>query len=97
MVEPVTFVPVARAVSATDPSLSKARAAQAAPPTPTADIVPANESPTYVTTLRNVAAQGAPVDAERVASIRERIEQRTYPLDSARIADAMLNFIGTGR
>lgn len=32
----------------------------------------------------------APVDAERVAVIRKAVEQGTYPLVPARIADAMI-------
>lgn len=91
MVDPVTFVPVGRVLSATDPSLFPARAV----PTPAVEERPAAIfPPTFVTAVRNVAAQGVPVDAERVASLRAQIDQGTYQRDAARIADAMLNFVG---
>jgi flagellar biosynthesis anti-sigma factor FlgM len=97
MVDPVTFVPLARLLSATDPSFVPPRAASAPPTVSSLDVPPANDPPTYVTTLRNVAAQGAPVDTERVASLRARIDQGTYPVDNRRIADAMLGFVGSER
>jgi flagellar biosynthesis anti-sigma factor FlgM len=95
MVEPVSFVPLARVLSATDPSLLSPRTAP--PASPALESPPANESPTYVTALRNVAAQGAPVDAERVASLREQIEQGAYPVDNRRIAEAMLRYVSSER
>ena len=37
-----------------------------------------------------IASQGAPVDASRVAELRSAITEGRYDVDSARIADAMI-------
>lgn len=38
----------------------------------------------------SVAAGSPPVDAERIAEIRKAVEQGTYPIVPARVADAMI-------
>lgn len=37
-----------------------------------------------------LASQGPPVDASRVAALRSAIAEGRYPIDSAKIADAMI-------
>lgn len=42
------------------------------------------------TEARSIAGSEAPVDAERVAAIRQAVEEGSYPLIPTRIADAMI-------
>lgn len=44
------------------------------------------------TPAADMAAQGAPVDAAKVAAIKAAIAEGRYPVDPAKIADAMIAF-----
>jgi negative regulator of flagellin synthesis FlgM len=45
-----------------------------------------------VTPAADMAAQGAPIDAAKVAAIKAAIAEGRYPVDPAKIADAMVAF-----
>lgn len=40
--------------------------------------------------LRTIAAEGPPVDAEKVAAIRQAIAEGRYPVDPRKIAERMI-------
>ena len=42
------------------------------------------------TPIARMAAQGAPVDMDRVAAIKEAIAQGKYPVDAEKIAESMI-------
>lgn len=44
------------------------------------------------TPAADMAAQGAPVDSAKVAAIKAAIAEGRYPVDPAKIADAMIAF-----
>lgn len=66
------------------------RAASAAKAGPTAGEPHRAEAP--VTAAAEMASQGAPVDAAKIASIKAAIAEGRYPVDPAKIADAMIAF-----
>ena len=52
-----------------------------------ASVVPANDA---LATHSPLDAGGVPVDAARVAAIKKAIQNNSYPLNPARIGDAMI-------
>ena len=72
-------VALERAAPAAKAAGGSGEARVAAPTTPAADM----------------AAQGAPVDSAKVAAIKAAIAEGRYPVDPAKIADAMIAFTAT--
>jgi negative regulator of flagellin synthesis FlgM len=68
-------------------------AAAAKPATASAEGARAGAS---VSPAADMAAQGAPVDSAKVAAIKAAIAEGRYPVDPAKIADAMIKFAGSG-
>ena len=63
---------------------------QAASTTPTTQDTTATTASTEVATSDAVKAGEAPVDTDRVASIRKAVDSGTYPLIPTKIGDAMV-------
>jgi negative regulator of flagellin synthesis FlgM len=83
---PVSAVPVAGPISAAGAG-GKAAPTEVAVETPKA---PAASAAPQVETSAAVKAGAAPVDQERVRTIRHAVETGTYPVFPAKIADAMI-------
>ena len=49
-----------------------------------------------VSPAADMAAQGAPVDGAKVAAIKAAIAEGRYPVDPAKLADAMIKFAASG-
>ncbi len=79
-IEPTISIGAMRSAAALDPRLAAPAQKRGSAP-----------SPVPVATPAGVLDAGAPpLDAARVTQIRKAIEQGTYPLVPARIADAMI-------
>ena len=59
-------------------------------PVAKADSADAQASGAITTPAAELAAQGAPIDTAKVASIREAIANGTYKIDAKAIADRMI-------
>lgn len=92
MVDSISNIPGARAVSAT---ARHGAAAQSASPGAAPSLSGESRAGVPMRTMALVAAivdQGPPVDADRVAELRDAIAQGRYAPDPHRIAEAMLAF-----
>lgn len=76
------------------PRVATDRAASAAKATPQGTSPAPVSAP--ITPAADMAAQGAPVDAAKVAAIKAAIAEGRYPVDPAKIADAMVKFAVSG-
>ena len=84
---PVSAVPVTGPAIGAASAGGKAAAAETVVETPKA---PAPAAAPKVETSEAVKAGAAPVDQERVNTIRHAVETGTYPVFPAKIADAMI-------
>lgn len=85
--KPIETTPVVRSRPA---GSDAARATSSAPEAPGSAATPTAE-PGVIAEAQAVAAGTAPpVDTERVAQIRTALREGTYPLQPARMADAMI-------
>jgi len=50
----------------------------------------ANAASSTATPIARMAAEGAPVDLDRVAAIKQAIAQGNYPVDAEAIAESMI-------
>lgn len=84
MISAVGSTGVVRAIEIRNDSVGKTEAA--AP----IDQTGPKESGSVTTTASELAAQGAPVDTDKVASIRAAIADGSYKVDAKAVADRMI-------
>jgi len=68
--------------------LARSQGAKAA--RPAADSTPTSETQSVASPAAQLAAQGAPIDAEKVAAIRAQVTAGTYAINPRAIADRMI-------
>ncbi len=76
------------------PRVGLDRTASAAKPAAVAGAAAQPGAP--VSPAADMAAQGVPVDGAKVAAIKAAIAEGRYPVDPAKLADAMIKFAASG-
>lgn len=82
--------PVGQAMSAAIEAAKLRETAQTRASAPIAPAALATAAQAVATPAARVAAQGAPVDLEKIARIKEAIASGNYPVDAEKIADSMV-------
>jgi negative regulator of flagellin synthesis FlgM len=75
-----------------DKAQSEATAATASPASPTADTVTLTGSAVALQKLSEAVAKAPVVDMQKVASVKQAVQNGTYQVDAGRVADKLLQF-----
>lgn len=75
-----------------DKAQSEATAATASPASSTADTVTLTGSAVALQKLSEAVAKAPVVDMQKVASVKQAVQNGTYQVDAGRVADKLLQF-----